>query len=98
MENILHILRCPLCGGAFSKKVSSLVCEKRHTYDVARQGYVNFVPGQKDMFYKKELFESRAAVFAAGVYAPVVARVSEALDRFAPGENPVVVAAGCGEG
>ena len=98
MFDTIGILRCPLCGGAFSKKDSSLICEKRHCYDIARQGYVNFVPGQKDMFYKKELFESRAAVFAAGVYAPVVARVSEALDRFAPGENPVVVDAGCGEG
>lgn len=98
MEQILHILRCPLCGGAFVKKDSSLICEKRHCYDIARQGYVNFVPGQKDMFYKKELFEARAAVFAAGVYAPVVERISGALERFVPGENPVIVDAGCGEG
>ena len=67
MESIIHLLRCPLCGGAFSLKEKSLVCEKRHTYDIARQGYVNFVPGQKEMFYKKELFESRAKVFEAGV-------------------------------
>ena len=65
MESIIHLLRCPLCGGAFSLKEKSLVCEKRHTYDIAKQGYVNFVPGQKEMFYKKELFESRAKVFDA---------------------------------
>ena len=52
MESIIHLLRCPLCGGAFSLKEKSLVCEKRHTYDIARQGYVNFVPGQKEMFYR----------------------------------------------
>ena len=98
MENILHILRCPLCGGAFLKKENSLVCEKRHTYDVARQGYVNFVPGQKEMFYKKELFESRAKVFEAGVYAPVVERLGEAIARHVQAENPVLLDAGCGEG
>jgi len=98
MESIINLLRCPLCGGAFSLSERSLVCEKRHTYDIARQGYVNFVPGQKEMFYKKELFESRAKVFEAGVYAPVVARVSEAINRFALKDHPVLLDAGCGEG
>ena len=96
--DIIHLLRCPLCGGAFSRRENSLVCEKRHTYDIARQGYVNFVPGQKEMFYKKELFESRARVFEAGVYAPVVRRVSAAIDQFVQKENPVLLDAGCGEG
>ena len=94
----MQLLRCPLCGGAFSKRDSSFVCEKRHTYDIARQGYVNFVPGQKEMFYKKELFESRAKVFEAGVYAPVIERLSEAIRRHVSGENPVLLDAGCGEG
>ncbi|MBQ8617922.1 MAG: methyltransferase domain-containing protein [Clostridia bacterium] len=93
-----HLLRCPLCGGAFSRRDNSFVCEKRHTYDIARQGYVNFVPGQKEMFYKKELFESRAKVFEAGVYVPVVERLSEAIDRYVTKENPVLLDAGCGEG
>ena len=98
IETIVSLLRCPLCGGAFLNKDNSLVCERRHTYDVARQGYVNFVPGQKELFYKKELFEHRAKVFEAGVYAPVVGRLTEAIDRYAPEENPVLLDAGCGEG
>lgn len=98
MQRIMQLLRCPLCGGAFVRKENSLICGKRHCYDIARQGYVNFVPGQKDMFYKKELFESRAAVFAAGVYAPVVDCVSKAIGQYAKAEHPVVVDAGCGEG
>ncbi len=98
MDSILHLLRCPLCGGAFLRREGSLVCPNRHTYDIARQGYVNFVPGQKESFYKKELFESRAKVFEAGVYRPVVERLSEAIDRLIPQENPVLLDAGCGEG
>ena len=98
IESIISLLRCPLCGGAFLRADNSLVCEKRHTYDIARQGYVNFVPGQKEMFYKKELFAHRAEAFRAGVYAPVVERLTQAIGRFAPVSSPVLLDAGCGEG
>ncbi|MBQ2832974.1 MAG: methyltransferase domain-containing protein [Clostridia bacterium] len=97
-QSMIGILRCPLCGGAFSRRENSLVCCNRHCYDIARQGHINFVPGQKEMFYKKELFESRAEVFRAGVYAPVIERLSQALARHVPEEHPVIVDAGCGEG
>ena len=98
IDRTLHILRCPLCGGEFTRKDNSLLCEKRHCYDIARQGYVNFVPGQREMFYKRELFESRAAAFAAGVYAPVVEELTHVIERHVRMENPVLVDAGCGEG
>lgn len=98
IDTLIPLLRCPLCGGALMRKDGSLVCDKRHTYDIARQGYVNFVPGQRDMFYKKELFEQRAKVFEAGVFAPVVERLTQAIDRYAPHPEPVVLDAGCGEG
>lgn len=96
IESIVNLLRCPLCGGAFLKENNSLVCARRHTYDIARQGYVNFVPGQRETFYKKELFVHRAKVFEAGVYAPVAARLTEAIGRFA--DPSVLLDAGCGEG
>ncbi|MDO4741507.1 MAG: methyltransferase domain-containing protein, partial [Eubacteriales bacterium] len=73
-------------------------CENRHCYDIARQGYVNFVPGQKENFYKKELFECRAKVFEAGVYAPVIDALTDAVDKHVRGDCPVLVDAGCGEG
>jgi len=98
IKTILPILRCPLCGGAFEKKDASLVCPKRHTFDIARQGSVNFVPQQKENFYKKELFESRAKVFEAGVYQPVIDALTEAIDRHIGKVNPVLLDAGCGEG
>ena len=98
LSAIVPLLRCPLCGGAFSRQAGSLVCPNRHTYDIARQGYVNFVPGKRDPFYTKALFESRAKVFEAGVYAPVVQRLGHAIDRFVTAPAPVLLDAGCGEG
>ena len=84
IDTILPILRCPLCRGPLSRRDNSLVCERRHCYDVARQGHVNFEPGHREQFYTKQLFESRAAVFAAGLFAPVVDELSAALERYLP--------------
>ena len=97
-EATISLLRCPICYGALTRKEKSLVCERRHCYDIARQGHVNFVPNQKDSFYTKELFESRAAVFAAGGFEPVIAALTEAIDTYVHGEHPVLLDAGCGEG
>ena len=79
MQNeAVALLRCPICSGSFHQEGKSLLCEKRHCYDIARQGHVNFAPNAKQSFYKKELFESREKVFEAGVFAPVVAAVGKA--------------------
>ena len=97
-EETIALLRCPLCGGALVRSGGSLVCDKRHCFDVARQGHVNLVPAQRESFYRRELFESRAAVFAAGVFAPVVRAIGETIDRYVQAGRPVLVDAGCGEG
>ena len=71
MQNeAIPLLRCPICSGSFHQEGKSLLCGKRHCYDIAKQGHVNFAPNAKPSFYKKELFESRAKVFEAGVCAP----------------------------
>ena len=98
ITTILPLLRCPLCGGGFDKRGSSLVCAKKHTFDTARQGSVKFVPQQKESFYKKELFESRAKVFEAGVYRPVVDALTQAIGLHGKKDHPVLLDAGCGEG
>ena len=97
-EEAIALLRCPVCGGALLRQENSLRCGRGHCYDIARQGYVNLAPPQRGTFYKKALFESRARVFEAGVFAPVVQELTRALNAYAPGENPVVLDAGCGEG
>lgn len=98
ISKVLELLRCPLCGGEFEKQNNSLVCRCRHCFDIARQGSVNFVPAQKESFYKRELFESRAEVFKAGVYVPVVDELTKALRAYLPQGPLTIVDAGCGEG
>ena len=97
-EETIALLRCPLCGGALARFGGSLLCGRRLCYDLARQGHVNLAPAQRESFYSKALFESRAAVFAAGVFAPVVAAIGEMIESHVPAAHPVLVDAGCGEG
>ena len=98
-EHVIALLRCPRCGGAMARSGGSLLCPKGHCYDVSRWGDVNFAPEKRESFYTKALFESRARVFAAGVFDPVIAAIDGALAGRLPEERPaVLVDAGCGEG
>ena len=84
---------CPVCRGALAEAGGSLCCERRHTYDVARQGYVNLLRKKPDTLYEeKALFEARRVVYGAGFFAPVVEAVREGLPE------GTVLDAGCGEG
>ena len=98
-DNVIALLRCPRCGGGIERRGGSLLCPMGHCYDLSRYGDVNFAPEKRESFYTKALFESRARVFAAGVFDPVMAAIDEALAPRIAGEHPtVLVDAGCGEG
>ena len=38
---------CPVCGEPLYKEINSLVCPNRHSFDIARQGYVNLLTVQQ---------------------------------------------------
>lgn len=98
-DNVIALLRCPRCSGKIERRGGSLLCPKGHCYDLSRYGDVNFAPEKRESFYTKALFESRARVFAAGVFDPVIAAIDEALAAHLPqGRCAVLVDAGCGEG
>ncbi|MDR3084922.1 MAG: methyltransferase domain-containing protein [Christensenellaceae bacterium] len=93
-----RILRCPLChcGGSFHS--GSFICEHRHCFDLASAGYLNLVPQQRPGKYGKSSFQSRAFVFSAGAYLPLVKRLAEILSFTPFSPDFCLVDAGCGEG
>jgi 23S rRNA (guanine745-N1)-methyltransferase len=93
LADVVDLLRCPVCGDALAASDGSLRCEEGHSFDVARQGYVNLVPGPAD---SAAMVEAREAFLGAGHYG----RLSEALAEEASGvEAPgVVVDVGAGTG
>ncbi|WP_106247073.1 putative RNA methyltransferase [Allonocardiopsis opalescens] len=92
-------LRCPLCGRPLRAAGSSLRCPDRHSFDRARQGYVNLLPGGADAATADTapMVAARESFLAAGHYAPLTAAVAHAAARAAP-PGALVLDAGAGTG
>ena len=90
----MHLLRCPVCGTAFSRCGGSLRCESGHTFDVSRKGYVHFAPNANPSRYGAALFEARRRILEAGFYDAVIETIKGAMPRHAG----VILDAGCGDG
>jgi 23S rRNA (guanine745-N1)-methyltransferase len=80
LADVAGSLRCPHCRAALSPSGAALRCEAGHAFDVARQGYVNLLPGnaQAGTADTAAMVEARAAFLAAGHYEPLIAAVAAA--------------------
>jgi 23S rRNA (guanine745-N1)-methyltransferase len=65
LADVVDLLRCPVCGEGLAEADGSLRCPAGHSFDVARQGYVNLVPGRADT---PEMVEAREEFLGAGHY------------------------------
>ena len=61
LADVVDLLRCPVCGEALAEADGSLRCAAGHSFDIARQGYANLVPGRADT---PEMVEARDAFLA----------------------------------
>ena len=93
LAEAVDLLRCPVCAGGLSESEGALRCESGHSFDIARQGYVNLVPGAGDSV---QMVEAREAFLGEGHYR----RLSEALAEEAAGVSAqgAVVDIGAGTG
>lgn len=94
------LLRCPVCHGELRVEARSLVCDARHTFDVARHGHVTLARGTLATGDDAAMVAARVAVFDAGHYAPLtraLARGRTAGDA-APARGIVVLDLGAGTG
>lgn len=101
MNTIKYI--CPICGNTLSKIEKSLVCENNHSFDIAKQGYVNLLPvGQKHSLRPgddKEMLNARRNFLNSGLYEPITKSVTDKIkELLADKTSPVIIDIGCGEG
>lgn len=99
-EKVEKIFWCPLCGTSMSlENNKSMVCEKKHTFDFARTGYLNVIPNYRRAKYTKELFEHRRHILEAEFYQPLVECLVELVLKHSSNiSSPFILDAGCGEG
>ena len=93
-------LICPVCGKELEQIDRAFVCPDRHSFDIARQGYVNLLTVQQKHSLApgdtREQVLSRRAFLEAGYYAPIAQALIAAGKEFgAAGE---ILDIGCGEG
>ena len=88
---------CPICQENLTLVETSLKCNNRHSFDLAKFGYVNLVPQIKQSAnYDKENFQNRQQILEAGFYQAILEGISDLLIT-----NPsakTVLDIGCGEG
>jgi len=101
LDPILPLLRCPSCGAKLSPADGALRCPRRHSFDVARHGYVGLLTGARATSGDDgPMARARRDFLAAGRYAPVRAAVADlaAEAAFSGGRPATVVDVGCGTG
>ncbi|MBB3052149.1 23S rRNA (guanine745-N1)-methyltransferase [Prauserella isguenensis] len=95
---VVNALRCSVCAEPLHPEGRSLRCVRRHSFDLAKQGYVNLLRAGVDAGTADtgEMVAARADFLATGRYDPLVkllARVTAAT-----GDPELVVDAGAGTG
>ena len=88
---------CPICQENLTLVESSLKCENRHSFDLAKFGYVNLTPQIKQSAnYDKENFQNRQQILEAGFYQAILETVSDLLSNSKNAKT--ILDIGCGEG
>ncbi len=94
------LLACPVCGAGLARRAGAMRCDHGHSFDVARQGYVNLLardvpPGLGDT---AEMVAARAAFLDAGHFDPLLGAVADATWEAAGDAPGAVVDVGAGTG
>lgn len=101
------ILQCPVCRQPLLPTGSGYQCAALHSFDAARQGYVNLVLAHKKHSKEPgddpEMIRSRRRFLDQGYYCKVSDGINEAIAAAlsglaGPGGECSVLDAGCGEG
>ena len=100
------ILQCPVCRDLLLLSADGYQCSRMHTFDAARQGYVNFLLSHKKHSKEPgdspEMILSRRRFLNLGLYDKVSEGINQAVvDALPDAEREsafTIIDAGCGEG
>ena len=88
---------CPICQENLTLVETSLKCCNRHSFDLAKFGYVNLAPQIKQSAnYDKENFQNRQQILEAGFYQAILEAISDLLSNSKNAKT--ILDIGCGEG
>lgn len=97
----MKLFICPICGTILTKSQKQYTCEKNHTYDRAKSGYVNLlmdsmknskIPGDN-----KLMVTARNNFLNNGYYSILLNNLCKTVEKFGK-EDMIILDVGCGEG
>ena len=98
-------LRCPVCDSPLAAVERAFTCAQGHSFDRARQGYVNLLRRTRLRGDTPEMLQARRRFLDAGWYAPLADAICEEVGVWLaeagaalPLEARALLDAGCGEG
>ena len=100
------ILQCPVCRELTVRSETGCQCANKHTFDTARQGYINFLLAHKKHSKEpgdnKDMIQSRRRFLGRGHYNRLSDGINEVIAGILPererGSVCSILDAGCGEG
>jgi 23S rRNA (guanine745-N1)-methyltransferase len=93
-------LRCPICRADLDLVGRSFCCRRRHTFDLARSGYVNLAVGRgaKAGGDTADQLQRRRAFLASGAFDFIADAIVAHTRWLRSQATPLVLDAGCGTG
>jgi 23S rRNA (guanine745-N1)-methyltransferase len=100
------LLQCPVCRERLLLSADGYQCSRHHTFDAARQGYVNFLLAHKKHSKEPgdspEMIKSRRRFLGLGYYDKISAGINQVvadiIQESGTGSAVSILDAGCGEG
>lgn len=95
-------LCCPVCGESLMLEARRYLCGAGHSFDLARQGYVNLLQSNqrksKDPGDNNEMVQCRRRFLAQGYYEAISMLVNQQVRHHLHGQYNQLLDVGCGEG
>ncbi len=102
VSNFETIFACPICNSSMRvAQFKSLICPNHHTFDFAKQGYMNLTTQSANTKYSKGLFEARRKLITEGAfYKPLNHAISRIINEHVGKTKELIsiLDMGCGEG
>ena len=94
--------KCPVCSNQLIKDNNLYRCNKNHTYDIAKKGYVNLMLANQGHSLNegdsKDMIDARRRFLQGGFYSKLRDTLQNTVFDLSPSKNIKFVDVACGEG